>query len=155
MQEPHKAASLQRNVEPEPELEPEPEPELEPELEPNDDGNPKHDLEPEPTVVLEPEAVPIQLEAKDPTPVLGEPPSPLTFSFPKLTTNSTGFLPPLATSPIKAIDRLTEEERTMTVEQWIRHEMNIQYQALKRDGELRIEAFKRYAAEVREQIENL
>ena len=65
------------------------------------------------------------------------------------------FLPPLANSPIPVIAELTEEERVMTVEQWIRHEMTMQYQRLKEDGEKRICAFLEKAEDMRRQIEAL
>ncbi|KAL5477005.1 hypothetical protein ACEPAI_3192 [Sanghuangporus weigelae] len=65
------------------------------------------------------------------------------------------FLPPLANAPIPVITALTEEERNMTVEQWIRHEMAVQYQQLKEDGERRIRAFLEKAEVTRRQIEAL
>jgi hypothetical protein len=51
--------------------------------------------------------------------------------------------------------QLTEEERIMTVEQWIRLEIEVQYERLKRDGEAKIRLFKERADEVRRQIEAL
>jgi hypothetical protein len=51
--------------------------------------------------------------------------------------------------------QLTEEERIMTVEQWIRREIEVQYERLKRDGESKIRLFKERAEEVRRQIEAL
>ncbi|KAH9974041.1 hypothetical protein BGW80DRAFT_1458595 [Lactifluus volemus] len=51
--------------------------------------------------------------------------------------------------------QLTEQERTMTVEQWIRHEIEVQYERLKQDGEMKIRLFKERAEEVRRQIEAL
>ncbi|KAI9511642.1 hypothetical protein F5148DRAFT_262342 [Russula earlei] len=50
---------------------------------------------------------------------------------------------------------LTEEERMMTVEQWIRREIEVQYEQLRRDGEMKIRSFKERAEEVRRQIEAL
>ena len=64
------------------------------------------------------------------------------------------FIPPLANSPL-VINELTEEERNMTVEQWIRHEIANQYQRLKEDGERRIRQFLEKAEETRRQIEAL
>ena len=58
---------------------------------------------------------------------------------------------PLRTNGVQ----LTEEERTMTVEQWIRHEIEVQYERLKQDGEMKIRLFKERAEEVRRQIEAL
>jgi hypothetical protein len=51
--------------------------------------------------------------------------------------------------------QLTEEERIMTVEQWIRREIEVQYERLKRDGEAKIRLFRERAEEVRRQIEAL
>ena len=51
--------------------------------------------------------------------------------------------------------QITEEERIMTVEQWIRREIEVQYERLKRDGEAKIRLFKERAEEVRRQIEAL
>jgi len=51
--------------------------------------------------------------------------------------------------------QLADEERTMTVEQWFRQEMEVQYERLKRDGEMKIRLFKERAEEVRRQIEAL
>jgi hypothetical protein len=51
--------------------------------------------------------------------------------------------------------QLTEEERIMTVEQWIRLEIEVQYERLKQDGETKIQLFKERAEEVRRQIEAL
>ena len=65
------------------------------------------------------------------------------------------FIPPLADNPMVFASQLTNEEREMTVEQWIRHEMQLQYEQLKRDGERRIEEFKSMARDVRTRIEAL
>ena len=51
--------------------------------------------------------------------------------------------------------QLVDEERMMTVEQWFRREMEVQYEQLKRDGEMKIRLFKERAEEVRRQIEAL
>jgi hypothetical protein len=51
--------------------------------------------------------------------------------------------------------QLTEEERMMTVEQWIRREIEVQYGRLKRDGETKIRLFKERAEVVRRQVEAL
>lgn len=50
---------------------------------------------------------------------------------------------------------LTEEERAMTVEQWLRHEIETQYEELKREGERRIREFREQAEEKRKRIEAL
>ena len=59
--------------------------------------------------------------------------------------------------PVRAnsAQQLTEEERMMTVEQWIRQEIEVQYERLRRDGELKIRMFKERAEEVRRQVEAL
>ncbi|KAF8582583.1 hypothetical protein K439DRAFT_1635237 [Ramaria rubella] len=57
--------------------------------------------------------------------------------------------------PDDTITSLSEAERAMTVEQWIRHEMDHQYERLKSDGRQKIDAFKARALEVAKQIETL
>jgi hypothetical protein len=57
--------------------------------------------------------------------------------------------------PDETVATLTETERAMTVEQWIRHEMDRQYDRLQSDGRQKIEAFKARAIEVARQIERL
>jgi len=58
--------------------------------------------------------------------------------------------------PLRSSDgQLGEEERMMTVEQWIRREIDVQYERLRRDGEMKIRMFKERAEEVRGQIEAL
>jgi len=51
--------------------------------------------------------------------------------------------------------QLTEEEGSMTVEEWIRQEIEVHYERLRRDGETKIRLFKERAEEVRGQIETL
>lgn len=51
--------------------------------------------------------------------------------------------------------QMADEERLMTVERWFRQEMEVQYERLKRDGEMKIRLFKERAEEVRRQIEAL
>ncbi|KAI9458857.1 hypothetical protein BJY52DRAFT_399254 [Lactarius psammicola] len=51
--------------------------------------------------------------------------------------------------------QLTEDERLMTVEEWIRQEIEVHYERLRRDGETKIKLFKERAEEVRRQIESL
>jgi len=53
------------------------------------------------------------------------------------------------------IPTLTEAERSMTVEGWVRHEMDKEFERLKIDGRQKIDAFIARAAEVARQIENL
>ncbi|KAH9941315.1 uncharacterized protein BXZ73DRAFT_88456 [Epithele typhae] len=63
------------------------------------------------------------------------------------------YHPFLAEFPAEELSHLTEEEANMTIEQYIRHEMERQYVQLKTDGERRIEEFKRKAVETRKVIE--
>ncbi|TFK90325.1 hypothetical protein K466DRAFT_517314 [Polyporus arcularius HHB13444] len=64
------------------------------------------------------------------------------------------YHPFLAQMPIEKLSSLTEEETEMTLEQYIRREMEIQYAQLKADGERRIDEFKRKAAETKRLIES-
>ena len=57
--------------------------------------------------------------------------------------------------PDDTLMALTETERAMTVEQWVRHEMDRQYEQLRSDGRQKIDAFKARAEEVAKQIESL
>ena len=74
---------------------------------------------------------------------------------PPTSTPIQSFLPPLALLPIPHIVSLSEAEQDMTVEAWIRHEISLQYEQLKSDGERRIDAFKGRAEEVRRRIDAL
>ena len=53
------------------------------------------------------------------------------------------------------VPSLTDAERSMTVEEWIRHEMAVQHEKLRQDGEMRIQLFREMAAQVRARIEAL
>lgn len=90
-------------------------------------------------------------------PVTPQPPTPPPPPPPDIEDEFPSRLPvfPLADPERVETSVLTEEERNMTVEQWIRHEMDRQYEILKTDGERRIEEFHERAAEVRRQIELL
>ncbi|KAF8531326.1 hypothetical protein JB92DRAFT_2851424 [Gautieria morchelliformis] len=57
--------------------------------------------------------------------------------------------------PEDSLTTLTEAERAMTVEQWVRHAMDRQYEQLKSDGRQKIDAFKARAVEVAKQIQSL
>lgn len=57
--------------------------------------------------------------------------------------------------PDETLPILTEVDRAMTVEQWIRHEMDCQYERLLSEGRQKIDAFKARATEVARQIESL
>ncbi|KIJ29112.1 hypothetical protein M422DRAFT_215125 [Sphaerobolus stellatus SS14] len=58
-------------------------------------------------------------------------------------------------SGIKTKLIFTEEERTMTVEEWIRYEMDKEFERQKMDGRQQIDAFIARAADVAKQIEDL
>ena len=64
------------------------------------------------------------------------------------------YHPFLAQMPIEKLTRLTEEETDMTLEQYIRREMEIQLAQLKADGERRIDEFKQKAADAKKLIES-
>ncbi|PCH45062.1 BIR-domain-containing protein [Wolfiporia cocos MD-104 SS10] len=65
------------------------------------------------------------------------------------------FIPIMGTSPMRKLKSLSEEEASMTVEQYIRREMDIQYLQLKKDGERRLALIKEKAAGTRKAIETL
>ncbi|KAF9487432.1 hypothetical protein BDN71DRAFT_1458516 [Pleurotus eryngii] len=62
------------------------------------------------------------------------------------------FHPPLSAMPFQQLDQLTEAELDMTVEEWIRYQMSIEYGKFRRDGEREIDRFKERAEEVRRAI---
>lgn len=63
------------------------------------------------------------------------------------------FQPYMALFPIQKLTSLTEEESAMTVEQYIRREIELQYQQFKGDAVRRIAQFKERASEARRTIE--
>ena len=65
------------------------------------------------------------------------------------------FTPFLANMPMAKLSSLTEEESLMTIEQWIRREIDLQYQALKADGERTIAEFMEKAERTRKTLEAL
>jgi hypothetical protein len=65
------------------------------------------------------------------------------------------FYPPLSDTPLVHVTELSAEERELTVEQWVRHEMEIQCNKLRGDAEGKIHLLKRRAEEVRQIIEAL
>ncbi|KAI1798134.1 hypothetical protein LXA43DRAFT_10498 [Ganoderma leucocontextum] len=74
-------------------------------------------------------------------------------AIPAAPTSPSTYHPFLAQFPIEKLVSLTEEETEMTLEQYIRREMELQYVQVKADGERRIEEFKQKAAETRKLIE--
>ncbi|ESK84812.1 chromosome segregation protein [Moniliophthora roreri MCA 2997] len=65
------------------------------------------------------------------------------------------FIPPLSKEPFVNIEILSDEELNMTVEEWIRYQMGLEYEKFKKDGENELDAFQRKAEEVRRAIEAL
>ncbi|THU88747.1 hypothetical protein K435DRAFT_679247 [Dendrothele bispora CBS 962.96] len=65
------------------------------------------------------------------------------------------FMPALSKEPFVNLTSLTEEEAAMTVEEWIKYQMGIEYERFKKDGERELAAFERKADEVRRTIEAL
>ncbi|EEB92646.1 hypothetical protein MPER_08813, partial [Moniliophthora perniciosa FA553] len=65
------------------------------------------------------------------------------------------FIPPLSKEPFVNIEILSDEELNMTVEEWIRYQMGLEYEKFKKDGEDELDAFQRKAEEVRQAIEAL
>ena len=65
------------------------------------------------------------------------------------------FCPPLSKLPFLPLQNLTEAELDMTVEEWIRYQMEVEYDKFRRDGERELARFKKRADEVRKIIEEL
>jgi hypothetical protein len=68
---------------------------------------------------------------------------------------TTGIFPALAHQPIEKITGCSDELLDMTVEEWIRHEIKLQYEQFNIDGEKVLESFYERAAEMRRMIEAL
>ncbi|GLB41611.1 putative baculoviral inhibition of apoptosis protein repeat [Lyophyllum shimeji] len=64
-------------------------------------------------------------------------------------------MPPLSKLPFTPLQNLTEAELDMTVEEWIRYQMEVEYDKFRRDGERELGRFKKRAEEVRAIIERL
>lgn len=73
----------------------------------------------------------------------------------KATTPEAQILPALSRIPYLPLQTLTDAELEMTVEEWIRYQMEIEYDKLKRDGERELARFKARAEEARKIIEGL
>ncbi|KAJ3538779.1 hypothetical protein NMY22_g5017 [Coprinellus aureogranulatus] len=65
------------------------------------------------------------------------------------------FFPPLSKLPFVPINELTEAELDMTVEEWIRYQMEVEYDKFRRDGERELQRFRKRAEEARKIIEGL
>ena len=79
------------------------------------------------------------------------PPAPPT----KATTPEPQIMPALSRIPYLPLQAVTDAELDMTVEEWIRYQMEIEYDKLKRDGERELARFKARAEEARTIIESL
>ncbi len=80
-------------------------------------------------------------------------------TLPTMTANATTaepqIFPALSRIPFMPLQTLTDAELDMTVEEWIRYQMEIEYDKLKRDGERELARFKARAEEARGIIESL
>ena len=65
------------------------------------------------------------------------------------------FVPFLSKLPFVPLHVLTEAELDMTVEDWIRYQMEVEYDKFKRDGERELMRFRKKAEETRRVIEEL
>ncbi|KAF8075170.1 hypothetical protein FPV67DRAFT_618878 [Lyophyllum atratum] len=64
-------------------------------------------------------------------------------------------IPALSKLPFTPLQNLTDAELDMTVEEWIRYQMEVEYDKFRRDGERELGRFKKRAEEVRGAIEQL
>ena len=83
-----------------------------------------------------------------------QPSAPSTNTTLPLTTEP-AYLPPLSRLPFMPLQTLNEAELDMTVEEWIRYQIEVEQDRFKRDGERELERFKKRAEEVRKSIEGL
>jgi hypothetical protein len=65
------------------------------------------------------------------------------------------FFPALSKLPFIPITTLSEAELDMTVEDWIRYQMDAEFDKLRRDGERELERFRKKAEDTRKIIESL
>ncbi|KAF4610571.1 hypothetical protein D9613_007097 [Agrocybe pediades] len=65
------------------------------------------------------------------------------------------YVPALSKLPFIPLTSLSEAELDMTVEEWIRYQMEVEYDKFRRDGERELQRFKKRAEEVRKMIEGL
>jgi len=65
------------------------------------------------------------------------------------------FIPALSKLPFIPITTLSEAELDMTVEDWIRYQMDAEFDKFRRDGERELQRFMKKAEEARKIIENL
>jgi len=93
------------------------------------------------------------------TPLPQTPPKKDIAHPPKAVPASTAVKPPLIPTlsklPFTPWNALTEAELDMTVEEWIRYQMDVEYDKFRRDGERELQRFRSQAEEVRKVIEGL
>ena len=93
------------------------------------------------------------------TPLPQTPPKKDITHPPKAVPASTAVKPPLIPTlsklPFTPWNALTEAELDMTVEEWIRYQMEVEYDKFRRDGERELQRFRSQAEEVRKVIEGL
>jgi hypothetical protein len=84
------------------------------------------------------------------------PPKKVIISSPKAVPSTTvELIPALSKLPSIPLHTLTEAELDMTVEEWIRYQMDVEYDKFRRDGERELQRFRNQAEEVRKTIEGL
>ena len=71
------------------------------------------------------------------------------------TTVEPPLIPALSKLPFTPLHALSEAELDMTVEEWIRYQMDVEYDKFRRDGERELQRFRNQAEEVRKAIEAL
>ena len=64
-------------------------------------------------------------------------------------------IPALSKLPITPFHAMTEAELDMTVEEWVRYQIDVEYDKFRRDGERELQRFRNRAEEVRKVIERL
>ncbi|PPQ65169.1 hypothetical protein CVT24_011032 [Panaeolus cyanescens] len=65
------------------------------------------------------------------------------------------IFPALSKLPFSPLTTLSEAELDMTVEEWIRYQMEVEFDKFRRDGERELQRFRKKAEEVRKVIESL
>jgi hypothetical protein len=87
------------------------------------------------------------------TPLL---PPKVTIPLPKtLPSTAVEQIPALSKLPITPFHAMTEAELDMTVEEWVRYQIDVEYDKFRRDGERELQRFRDRAEEVRKVIEGL
>jgi len=96
-------------------------------------------------------------EASTPQPPLPRtPPKKVITPPPKMVLSTVvELIPALSKLPITPFHALTEPELDMTVEEWVRYQMDVEYDKFRRDGERELQRFRNQAEETRKAIEGL